>query len=193
MSPTDGERYTADPIDSEERDADALRRDVAESELAGRYWDRVRLLAARRLRDAAAAEDVAQETLRRVVDALRAGRVANLDALPGFVFQTAVHVCLQRDRSSRREDRALARLDQSEETKEADALTALISEERRTAVRRALDELEAQDRALLRMLFFDHLDTAGAAQSLGVTPGAFRVRKHRALQRLSELLRGGNG
>ena len=42
----------------------------------------------------AEAEDVAQETLRRVLAALEAGRVANLEALPGFVFQTARHLCL---------------------------------------------------------------------------------------------------
>jgi RNA polymerase sigma-70 factor (ECF subfamily) len=193
MSPTDGERYTTDPVAGEGSSVDAVRRDVAESELADRYWDRVRVLAARRLRDAAAAEDVAQETLRRVVDALRGGRVVNLEALPGFVFQTAVHVCLQRDRSARREARALARLDQTEETTEANALAALISEERRIAVRRALRELDEPDRALLQMLFFDHVETGVAAERLGVSRGAVRVRKHRTLQRLSELLRGADG
>jgi len=41
---------------------------------------------------------------------------------------------------------------------------------------------------LLRLIFFDQLDTPDIARRLGVTPGAFRVRKHRALRRLAVLL-----
>ncbi len=168
---------------------DPARLAASESELADRFWERIRIFAARRLRDSAAAEDVAQETLRRVVDALRAGRVENLEALPGFVFQTARHICLQRDRSAMREARALFRWAEPGAVTEPDALVALISEERCTAVRRALEGLEQDDRALLRVLYFESLKTGDVAERMGVSAGALRVRKHRALLRLSELLR----
>lgn len=161
---------------------------VSESAIADRFWDRIRVFAARRLRDSAAAEDVAQETLRRVVDALRGGRVENLEALPGFVFQTARHICLQRDRSSMREARALSRWGEPDAVTQPDALVALISEERCAAVTRALEGLEHNDRALLRVLYFESLDTSVVAERMGVSAGALRVRKHRALARLSELL-----
>lgn len=189
-----GERYTTEAIRGEDggdghtgsAHTDGLI--AAESELASRFWDRIRIFAARRLRDSAAAEDVAQETLRRVVDALRAGRLENIDALPGFVFQTARHICLQRDRSAMRETRALSRWAEPGAVAEPDALVGLISDERRAAVRQAMEKLEHDDRALLRVLYFESVDTATAAGRMGVSAGALRVRKHRALFRLSELL-----
>jgi RNA polymerase sigma-70 factor (ECF subfamily) len=165
---------------------------VAERELAPRYWDRVRLFALRRVRDPAAAEDMAQEVIRLVAAAIRAGRVDDLAALPGFVFRTAHHLCLQRFRSTSREARALDRFGAEAPTEAAgpDPLVALIGEERRGAVRRAVDALPAADRHLLGLLYFDGVGSATAAERLGVTPEALRVRKHRALRRLAELLDG---
>lgn len=190
-----GERYTTDLIRDGEEGRDRRRVSgepatlaASESELTERFWERIRIFAARRLRDLAAAEDVAQETLRRVVDAMRAGRVENMDALPGFVFQTARHICLQRDRSAMRETRALSRWAEPDAPTEPDALVALITEERCAAVRRALEGLDHGDRALLRVFYFESLDTADVAERMGVSAGAVRVRKHRALVRLSELL-----
>lgn len=195
MSPMSDERYRTDQC-RDGADSGTVPSDQggptppagSESELAERFWERIRVFAARRLRDSANAQDVAQETLRRVVDALRAGRVQNLEALPGFVFQTARHICLQRDRSAMRESRALVRWAQPQTTTEPDALLALITEERCAAVRQALDALDDDDRALLRVFYFESLETADIAKRMGVSAGALRVRKHRALVRLSELL-----
>ena len=181
MSPADRERYSV------------TRAAPEESALAARFRERIRLFAARRVRDAALAEDVAQETLRRVMAALREGRVENLDALPSFVFQTARHICLQHHRSRGREARALSGLERDAEEAPAatDALAALVGEEQRLAVRRALAAMEEPDRALLGMLYYEQVETADAAGRLGITPGALRVRKHRALLRLARLLGAG--
>jgi RNA polymerase sigma-70 factor (ECF subfamily) len=148
------------------------------------------LFAARRLRDAAAAEDVAQEVLRRVVEAIRADRLRQPAALAGFVFQTAHHVVLQRLRGAGREARALKRLHFGAGSASAapDALTLLITEERRLAVRSALARLAADDRQLLTWLYQEQREPEAIARQLAVTPGALRVRKHRALKRLAELL-----
>ena len=162
---------------------------ASESELATRFWDRIRVFALRRLRDAAGAEDVAQEVIRRVLEALRANKVRNQAALPGFVFQTAQNVILQHHRGAGREVRALQRMHSGAEASvEADALTLLISEERRRAVRVALDRLDHEDRELLELLYQQQVDPAQLVRQLGVTPGALRVRKHRALQRLADLM-----
>lgn len=159
-------------------------------QLSERFWDRLRVFACRRLGDPALADDVAQETLRRVIEALRAERVANLEALPAFVFQTARHICMQRARSKRRERVAMERIGRTgESTALPDALKRLITEEERAEVRRALDQIDEKDRHLLRLLYFDQADPAEVARQLGVTPGALRVRKHRALARLAEVLR----
>ena len=163
---------------------------AAERDLAPRYWARVRLFALRRVRDPAAAEDIAQEVIRLVAEAVRAGRVDDLAALPGFVFRTAHHLCLQRYRSTTREARALDRFgaEAPAESSEPDPLIALIGEERRRAVARGLAALPPADRQLLAWLYFDGIDSATAAGRLGITGEALRVRKHRALRRLAEVL-----
>jgi RNA polymerase sigma-70 factor (ECF subfamily) len=165
---------------------------VDESECVNRFWERIRVFALRRTGDRVAAEDIAQETLRRVIQALRENRVQNLVALPAFVFQTALHVCQHHHRAAGREGRALLRLHRgsADTAPGGDPLHALIGEERRAEVRRALDALDPADRELVRMLYYEQLDSAEAARRLGISAGALRVRKHRALERLAARVSG---
>lgn len=154
--------------------------------MAPRFRERIRLFAIRRLRDAALAEDIAQEALRLVLEALRAGRIENLEALSSYVLSTAHHLCLQRFRSSSREERAVGRLGaEPGPERDTDPLGALVNEERRNAVRIALGGLAAADRELLAMLYYQDLHAADAAGRLGISVDALRVRKHRALRRLA--------
>jgi RNA polymerase sigma-70 factor (ECF subfamily) len=189
MSPIEGERYRNGPAAEATPVPEAWRETLDEVGLVRRFRERLRLFALRRLRDSAAAEDVAQETLRRVVEACRAGRIENPSALPAFVFQTANHICLQHFRSSSREGRALLRLSgEDPQNLDSHPLATLIGDERRAAVREALGRLSVEDRDLLRMMYYEDVDTAALAQRLGVTAGALRVRKHRVLARLAALL-----
>jgi RNA polymerase sigma-70 factor (ECF subfamily) len=163
-------------------EADALAADLAE-----RFRERLRLFAARRVFDPAAAEDVAQEALRRTLEALRGGRIADPERLPGFVFETARNICMHHGRGRGREARALSRLG-PEGAPSEDPLQALISRERRDAVGRALETLGPDDRRLLKLMYGEGLDAAEAGRLLEVSPEAVRVRKHRALRRLAEAL-----
>lgn len=160
-----------------------------EATLESRFRRRIQVMVLAWFGDPALAEDVAQETLRRVIEALRSGRLQNQEALAAFVYQTARHVCLQRRRKSTREERALGRLaaDRSDPKAEP-VLSQLIHAERRAEVRRALERLRDKDRALLRWLYYEGLDARVVAERLGLTDGALRVRRHRALKRLAELL-----
>jgi RNA polymerase sigma-70 factor (ECF subfamily) len=154
--------------------------------------DRLRLFAARRLRNWAEAEDVAQEALRRALDTMRSGKLENPAALPAFLFQTVVHICQHRSLSAGREAKAMQRLATEGPALAAaepgDPLQTLISEEQREAVRRALDRLEPGDRELLNLSYIETLDAADIGRRLGLSPGNVRVRRHRALRRLSEFL-----
>jgi len=157
-----------------------------------RFRNRLRYFAARRLRDWAEAEDVAQEALRRALEAMKAGRIANPAALPAFLFQTALHICQHRSRSVGREGRAL-RLAGAEfadvgRTDADDPLGALISEERRLAVHRALGQLDEGDRELISLTYGEALASAEIGRRLSLSEGNVRVRRHRALRRLGELL-----
>jgi RNA polymerase sigma-70 factor (ECF subfamily) len=153
------------------------------------YRDRLRLFAARRLRDRAMAEDVVQETLKTMLVALRAGRIREPAAIAGFAFETVRNLCLHRGRSDQREGKALERLAVSLPPEPDDVLTTVISEERRRAVRAALDRLNEEDRRLLLMTYVDARSSEDIGGELGLSPGAVRVRRHRALQRLRAHLR----
>jgi RNA polymerase sigma factor (sigma-70 family) len=203
MSPLGGDRYEGDdspleanhpadasteagrPSGKPEADSDTLAADLSD-----RFRDRIRFFAARRLRDRDAAEDVAQEVLRRTLEALRAGRVENREALPAFLFQTARHVCMQWGRSEGRRDKAFSRLQggASEADPGEDTLTGLITEERREKVREAFTHLAPGDREVLSLSYVDALGAEEIARRLNSTPGAVRVRRHRALHRLAEIL-----
>ena len=155
------------------------------------FRDRLRLFAARRLGDWTAAEDVAQEALRRALEALRDGRIESPSALPGFLFQTALNICMHRGRSAGRERKALQRFaGPSDEQRDVaqNPLHALISSERQSAVRQALGRLEPDEREVLELTYRDELASDEIGRQLGLTAGAVRVRRHRAIRRLGELL-----
>jgi RNA polymerase sigma-70 factor (ECF subfamily) len=190
-SPTGDDRYKNVPSADRWILPEGLGPDELAAELTARFWDRLRFFATRMLRDAALAEDVAQETLRRVLEALRAGRVDKPEALPSFLFETARHVCMHKGRSSGREARAFQRVraDTEEDTAATgDPLSELISEERREQVRRCLARLDEPDRRLLAMSYDEELGAEEIGVRLGITAGAVRVRRHRALGRLAELI-----
>lgn len=174
------------PSASQENSPETFAADLAE-----RFWMRLRMFAARRLRDRNAAEDVAQETIRRVLEALRSQKIRNLDALPSFVFQTARNICLHEARSARREGAALFIFGGNQATTtgpEADPVTVLIDRARREEVRAAIQQLGPEDRELLQLLYVEADGSAEIARRLAIDSGTLRVRKHRALKRLALLL-----
>lgn len=163
--------------------------DALEADLVKQFRERLRVFGARRLGDAALAEDLAQEVLSRVTHAVRSGKIDDLAALPGFIFQTATHLCLHHYRSQGREERALTRMAAlSPAHNDPGPLDLLVTEEDRREVRAALAELKPAERDLLRRFYFDDQSGDVIARSLGVTPSALRVRKFRALERLAAIL-----
>ena len=158
--------------------------------LWNRFHRPLLILGMRHLGSRADAEDMAQEALHRVTKALGENRVRELRALPGFVLQTARHICQQWLRKRGREHRALQGYGQESDDSSSTVqpLTDLIDEERRVVVRRALQLLPAEDRQLLEHLYVLDTDPNDLAQRLQITPGALRVRKHRILKRLAASL-----
>lgn len=169
------------PAALEEPDADAAGLES--------FRTRLKVFAARRLGDWAAADDVAQETIGRVLEALRAGRLKDSRALPAYLFQTASRVCLHRIRSAGRERRAYQRLGPVEEAQTTDSpLGDLISAQEQSSVFEALGRLGEEDRRVLELTFRDELDAAEIGRRLGLTAGTVCVRRHRAIRRLAKLL-----
>jgi RNA polymerase sigma factor (sigma-70 family) len=179
--------YVRQPSDSE---GDGGPEAVGLDALWRRFHARLLILGMRRLGHRADAEDMAQDALQRVATALSENRLREQGALPAFVYQTAVHVCQQSLRKRYRERRALEGYARSSigEDGVAHALNDLIDDERRRVVRAALQSLALDDRELLEQLYTRDTDPEQLAGQLGISSGALRVRKHRALQRLSAAL-----
>ena len=153
------------------------------------YRVRLQVFAGRRVHDWTAAEDIAQETLKRGLEALRAGRIRNPDALGGYLFQTALRLCMHRGRSAGRERKAMQRFGSTEPASAEDgALSHLISAEERSSLRGALGALPPDDRSLLELTYRDELDSAEIGRRLGLTAGNVCVRRHRAIRKLAQLL-----
>ena len=181
--------YVRAPPDSEgDRGSEAV--DPGDLDLWHRFHARLLILGMRRLGNRADAEDMAQDALQRVVKALQENRLREPGALPAFVYQTALHVCQQSWRKRYRERHALEAYARSplEDNGVPQPLTDLIDEERRRVVRLALQSLAMDDRELLEQLYTRDVDPEQLAGQLGISSGALRVRKHRALKRLSAAL-----
>jgi RNA polymerase sigma factor (sigma-70 family) len=170
------------------RDASTPESSDVTAEKLQEFREPLKIFAARRLRDWPAAEDVAQETLTRALEALRAGRLENPAALSGYLFQTALHVCIHRFRSADRERRALERLRPRDAGDDNDILGKLVSAEYGARLRKALETLEPDQRRLLEMTYRDELDSEAIGRELGVSPDAVRARRHRAIRRLAQAL-----
>src|SRR5882672_1553574 len=160
------------------------------ADLATRYHHRLRLFAMRRLDDATAAEDVAQETLRRVFEALQQGRVRDLQALPSYTFETARHICQHAIRDRDRVERSRASFETLDGTPAElpNPLAVLIAGEREAGIRRQLATLDVNDRALIWMSFVEGLSADVIAERLGLTAVNVRVRRHRILRRIGARL-----
>ncbi len=107
-------------------------------------------------------------------------------ALP-WLYAIAGHVIANQYRSTRRRHNLDTRL--AHETGSAAAGSdPAESLDRRDAFSAAFALLDEQEREVLRLIAWDGLDTRDAAQVFGCSPGAFRVRLHRARRKLAKQL-----
>lgn len=154
--------------------------EAEEAELYRRFAPRVRLYGLRHLRDEAAAQDLVQEVLVVTIERLRAGEVRQPDEIASFVLGTSrLMAGSLRKRTSRRQ--ALdARFGHLSETVAAPDAAAL--DQPRLAG--CLHALADRDRVVLLLTFYAERTASQIASALGLSPGAVRVVRHRALDRL---------
>lgn len=151
----------------------------------------VRIMALKRLSDPAAAEEAAQETMVRLLEAIERLDDAPPD-LGAYARGIAAHVIADHHRSGPRQislesPQARERL-RSPEGK--DPLIALITDEQRRRLRDALSRLDDPDRELLRLCFFEGQTPREIAARNGEPAARIRKRKSRALERLRRVFHG---
>ena len=159
-----------------------------EASLIESYRPRLLYFALRRLRDRTAAEEVAQDTLIIVLEALRENRLRDPANLPGFVFGVARNLVLKALRERGRDTSSESV--QNERTTSTwidDPDAGLLLEEQRRQVREALAELSQADQDILQRTFVTEQTPEEIALELGIPYATLRKRKSRALERLKKV------
>jgi len=131
------------------------------------------------------ARDVTQEAFMRVWDARARVREETLEP---FVFQVAVNLASKRVRG--RKLRAFFGLGEAESVADpsSDAATGLEQEQRRAAVRRAVEALPEKLKAVVMLCEFSGLSTAQIAQALSIPQGTVGSRRSLAMAALEKSL-----
>ncbi|MGO9094973.1 MAG: RNA polymerase sigma factor [Bryobacteraceae bacterium] len=127
--------------------------------------------------------DVRQETLLRVLEAVRAGDIKQPASLGAFVCSTSNHVLWE---YRRLDDRGLRELDPGapepiDERMEIER--DVIDQDRKRVVESVLRQLSATDSRVLRLLLLEDRDKDEVCRELDVTPDYLRVVLHRAKAR----------
>jgi RNA polymerase sigma factor (sigma-70 family) len=148
------------------------------------FREGLRMVALRALGASDLADDVAQEVLARGIAAAQSGRLTPDDNVGAYLHGIARHVIADTRRLRGREPTVPPEVETTPIA--AVALGSLIAEEERARVRGALKGLSEGDRAILRLSFYDDLNSAEIARRMGVPASRIRKRKSRALERLRQ-------
>jgi RNA polymerase sigma-70 factor, ECF subfamily len=146
------------------------------------HYADVLAFALRRLRDRAAAEDVAAETF--AIAWRRLERVPD-PGLP-WLYGIALNVIANQRRAATRQGNVARRLGSERSVAISPDPAELVV--RRSSFATAFAKLGEEDREVLRLVAWDELTPREAAQALGCSHVAFRVRLHRARRRLGKHL-----
>jgi RNA polymerase sigma-70 factor, ECF subfamily len=151
----------------------------AEAEMCRRMGPRIRLYGLRHLRSSSAADDLVQQALLKVIEALRSTRLREPDKLAQFVLGTCRMMVRDWRRSSDRQEGLLAIFggDLVPDQPPAPRL-----DERQLV--RCVQALKERERSVVVMTFYDEHTSAETARSLGISEANVRVIRHRAIQQL---------
>ncbi|MFW5925797.1 MAG: RNA polymerase sigma factor [Myxococcota bacterium] len=164
---------------------------TAEAELYRRLAPRVRAYGRRHLGDAAAADDLAQQVMLRVIEHLREGRMEQADKIHSFTLSTCrLTVKELRRRTARRRsilEAAAPWLAEAAAASAADLPSPVLDRDRLAA---CFERLDPRARSVIVAAFFAEEPAESIGRSLRTTAGHVRVVKHRALRDLHACVTG---
>jgi RNA polymerase sigma-70 factor, ECF subfamily len=161
--------------------------DAEEAELYRRFAPRVRLYGRRHLRNDGASDDLAQDVLLLTIERLRAGEVHRPEEIGSFILGTSRMMAQSTRRVARRREALAARF-LGGVAATAPPSAAALDAPRVAACLRALAE---RDRLVVLLTFYADREAPRIAEDLGVSPGAVRAIRHRAMGRLRDCVVGG--
>jgi RNA polymerase sigma-70 factor, ECF subfamily len=163
---------------------------AAETELVRRFSRAVSFLLRRLARDAAAAEDLYQETFRLVIEKVRAGELREPERLPGFVSSMARNLFLGSVRRGGRRQKWQGDPEAAEAAPDPapGQLARLLAKERAALVRQVLGELRNdRDREILSRYYIADQNKEDICRELELSDLHFNRVLFRARQRYREL------
>jgi RNA polymerase sigma-70 factor (ECF subfamily) len=156
----------------------------AEAALCARFAPRVRLYGLRHLRDEERARDLMQAVMLALVEAARAGRIAEPELVARFVLGVARNTAARMREAAARvvptDEAVLARLP-APDAPERVELRALVA---------CLHALDERARAVVTLSFQAERSADEIAAALATTAGNVRVLRHRAIAALRRCLDG---
>lgn len=135
-------------------------------------------------RDAAAAEDVAQDAFVRAFRQLRAFRVD--EAFRPWLLRIVTNLALNEVRRRKRKQAAWSRLVTFRGRDEPPLEAAVVIQEEQRRLWDAISGLPENDRVVLYLRYFLELPEREIAAAIGCAPGTVKSRLHRASARLRE-------
>lgn len=136
-------------------------------------------------------EDVRQETLRRVLQAIVEGKLRNAGRLKAFVNGVCNHVVSEHRRAG--EKTSASQEECQPVDHRSDPEQTFRTTEAVLHLRRALNDLPTRDRKVLTMVFFEERGHSEVGLRFSTTSAYARVLVHRAILRLRESLQAGAG
>jgi RNA polymerase sigma-70 factor (ECF subfamily) len=155
--------------------------DAEETELYRRFAPRVRMYGRRHLQNAMAADDLAQDVLLLAIERLHAGDVRRPEEIGSFILGTSRMKVHSERRVARRREALAAQFMATPVGAEPSSL--LFDAPRVAACMRALAERE---RLVVLLTYYVEHEAPRIATDLGISPGAVRVIRHRAMARLRD-------
>jgi RNA polymerase sigma-70 factor, ECF subfamily len=154
---------------------------TAEGEFVRRYGDPIRDSMLARTRNHEDAEDLAQDTLLAVLQALRRGTIASNEQLAAFVRGTARNI---RNNHFRAHERRALEVPLPEDVPAGPVVSELETAERLALALDAIARQGVLNREILRMSLVEGLTPVEIGRALHVRPDLVRARKFRATHRL---------
>jgi RNA polymerase sigma factor (sigma-70 family) len=155
----------------------------AEAELVTRYRRGLLVLATVRTHDRDAAEDLAQEILMAVIQALRVERLHDLQKLTAFVYGTARNLINNYLKSRTRHPESDL---ESIELPGADPVEEFESADRQRLVRRELGRFSPVDQQILLLSLVDGHSLLEVANLLSMSHEAVRARRSRMIRKIAK-------
>lgn len=159
---------------------------AAEAEVCARFAHAVRLFARRRLGARHAVEEFAQDVMLALIQALRAGGVADPPRLGGFVLGICRNLAKDRVRSSERREELWQRHGVTLESLAAAPPES--SSYELIHLEDCVSQLPKRSRDLLRLAYVDASSADDIAARLDTTAVNVRVLRHRTLQTLRDCM-----